>query len=79
MPYQVEICWICGKAVTPEQYKRDEFGFPAHDGCKNLPKYERTTARKSDDQNDDCLRGSNCGAIKTPSEEGVIAGFKSAS
>jgi hypothetical protein len=36
----VVICWICGKSVPPEQYKLDEYGFPAHDGCKNLPKAE---------------------------------------
>jgi hypothetical protein len=27
------LCWICGKAVTLEECKVDEYGMPVHDEC----------------------------------------------
>ncbi len=28
-----QMCWICGKAVTPETLKRDEHGSTVHSRC----------------------------------------------
>jgi len=37
----VVICWLCGKTVPPEQYKLDQYGLPAHAGCKNMLRTEK--------------------------------------
>jgi len=46
------MCWICGKAVTPETFKRDEHGSTVHSRC-----YEAKLA----------LAAASLGAHKMPS------------
>lgn len=29
-----QMCWICGKAVTPETFERDEHGSTVHSKCQ---------------------------------------------
>jgi len=47
-----QMCWICGKAVTPETFKRDEHGSSVHSRC-----YEAKLA----------LAAASLGAHKIPS------------
>ena len=47
-----QMCWICGKAVTPETFKRDEHGSTVHSRC-----YEAKVA----------LAAASLGALKIPS------------
>lgn len=41
LPSSLNVCWVCGKPVSPEDSWPDEYGFFAHENCLSIAERER--------------------------------------